>query len=68
MLLYHVKSTLKKIKQASSLTAKKTRILKKFFLQIFWKDKNWPLKGLGKKNRRNILNPLVFISISVANL
>ena len=49
MLLYHVKSTLKKIKQASNLTAKKTRILKKNFLQIFWKDKNWPLKGLGKK-------------------
>ena len=49
MLLYQVNSTLKKIKQASNLTAKKTRILKKNFLQIFWKDKNWPLKGLGKK-------------------
>ena len=68
MLLYHVKSTLKKNKQASNLTAKKNNDIKKNFPQIFWKDKKWPLKGFGKKIRKIVLNPLVFISISVANI
>ena len=67
MLLYHVKSTPKKNKHPI-LQQKKTTILKKNFPQIFWKDKKWPLKGFGKKIRKIVLNPLVFISISVANI